>query len=200
MKLPKLDSTNNLIGFKKYTFYAAAIFIAAAFFSSCGNSLEEVSEVTEQKERPEEISINTTILYSDSAVIRLKIVTPELQRWASAEDPYVEFPKGLELFFYDSLGNIESTLKSNYGINYTEQKKVEVKYNVEVVNDKQEKLNTEHLIWEQSVDKIYTEEFVKITTPDEIIYGDGLEANQSFTKYRIKNIKGTIAVEEDSLK
>ena len=64
---------------------------------------------------------------------------------------------------------------------------------------KEEILNTEHLIWLQKEEKIYTEEFVKITTPDEIIYGDGLEANQQFTKYRIKNIKGTIAVDEDSL-
>ena len=34
--------------------------------------------------------------------------------------------------------------------------------------------------------RIFTEEYVKITTPDEIIYGDGLESNETFSKYQIK--------------
>jgi len=38
---------------------------------------------------------------------------------------------------------------------------------------------------------------VKITTADEVIYGDGLESNQDFTKYKIKNIKGTIHLKEE---
>ncbi len=169
------------------------------FFYGCSESTEEIPELVESVPKPVEISINTEILYSDSAVLRLKIVTPELQRWTNAEKPYMEFPKGLNLFFYDSLGHVESTLKADYAIQYPDEKRVEVKHNVEVVNGDEETLNTEHLIWLQAEEKIYTEEFVKITTPDEIIYGDGLEANQQFTKYRIKNIKGTIAVDEDSL-
>ncbi len=178
----------------------AATAVAAMFFNSCSDQpVEDIPELVDATDKPVEVSINTEIIYSDSAVLRLKIVTPELQRWTNAENPYVEFPKGLELFFYDSIGGLQSTLKADYAINYTEEKRVEVKHNVEVVNGKEETLNTEHLIWLQAEEKIYTEEFVKITTPDEIIYGDGLEANQQFTKYRIKNIKGTIAVEEDSL-
>ncbi len=185
--------------FKKQLDYIAATLVVAIFFIGCSNDEDVLPDLSDKAPKPVEISINTTILYSDSAVLRLKIVTPELQRWTNLETPYVEFPKGLNLFFYDSLGNVESTLKADYAINYTEEKRVEVKHNVEVVNGKDEILNTEHLIWLQKEEKIYTEEFVKITTPDEIIYGDGLEANQQFTKYRIKNIKGTIAVDEDSL-
>lgn len=168
-------------------------------FISCSNENDVLPDLENETPKPVEISINTEILYSDSAVLRLKIVTPELQRWTNLETPYVEFPKGLNLFFYDSLGNVESTLKADYAIHYTDEKRVEVKHNVEVVNGKDEILNTEHLIWLQKEEKIYTEEFVKITTPDEIIYGDGLESNEQFTKYRIKNIKGTIAVDEDSI-
>ena len=45
--------------------------------------------------------------------------------------------------------------------------------------------------------RIFTEEYVKITTPDEIIYGDGLESNETFSKYQIKNIRGSISVNSD---
>ena len=185
--------------FKKPLSHIAATLVVAMFFIGCSSDEDVLADISNIAPKPVEVSINTTIIYSDSAVLRLKIVTPELQRWTNLETPYIEFPKGLHLFFYDSLGNVESTLTADYAINYTEEKRVEVKHHVEVINGKHDILNTEHLIWLQKEEKIYTEEFVKITTPDEIIYGDGLEANQQFTKYRIKNIKGTIAVDEDSL-
>jgi len=59
------------------------------------------------------------------------------------------------------------------------------------------------LIWLQDSSKIYTDEFVKITTADEIIMGEGMEANQDFTKWKIHKIKGIINIKEedsDSLK
>ena len=73
---------------------------------------------------------------------------------------------------------------------------MEAKRNVVVVNEKGEKLNTEHLIWEEEGDRITSDAFVKITTADEILMGEGLESNQSFTKYRIKKIKGTIRLKD----
>ncbi len=37
---------------------------------------------------------------------------------------------------------------------------------------------------------------MKITTKEEVIWGDGLEANQDFSEYEIKNVKGQIAVKD----
>ena len=73
---------------------------------------------------------------------------------------------------------------------------MEAREDVVVVNTKKETLNTEHLVWNKEKKTIITEEFVKITTEDEVIFGHGLESNQDFTKYRIKNIKGTINIED----
>ena len=44
--------------------------------------------------------------------------------------------------------------------------------------------------------EIYTDDFVKITTKSEVIYGQGFVSNQNFSKYTIKNIKGTILLED----
>ena len=73
---------------------------------------------------------------------------------------------------------------------------MEAKGDVVFINEVGEKLNTEHLIWNQKEERIYSEEFVKITTADEIIWGEGFESNQSFTNFKIKHIKGTILVED----
>jgi hypothetical protein len=66
-----------------------------------------------------------------------------------------------------------------------------------MLKDKEGKiLQTELLTWDEETDRIFTDKFVKITTPTEILYGDGLEANQDFTRYEIKNIKGRIKIED----
>jgi LPS export ABC transporter protein LptC len=90
----------------------------------------------------------------------------------------------------------ETEMTAGYAVSYEGKGKMEARINVVVVNNKGETLKTQHLIWEEKTKKIYTHEFVTITTKEEILYGDGLESNQEFTKYRIKNIKGTIAVKE----
>ncbi|MGB0403193.1 MAG: LPS export ABC transporter periplasmic protein LptC [Salibacteraceae bacterium] len=198
MKQQLLDFLNNkgLITTTLYkTIKLSAALLFAAFTFSCQSESTNISEITGNSDslKPSEISLNTDILLSDSALLQIKVVTPKLLRFSDIENPYVEFPEGLTLFLYDSLGEIESSLTANYGINYTEEKRVVVKNNVIVNNNRNETLNTEQLTWIRSEKRIFTEEYVKITTPDEIIYGDGLESNESFTKYRIKNIKGVIS-------
>ncbi|HRG51298.1 MAG TPA: LPS export ABC transporter periplasmic protein LptC, partial [Bacteroidia bacterium] len=74
--------------------------------------------------------------------------------------------------------------------------KMEAKRNVVVINVKGEKLNTEHLIWDAVTKKIYTKEFVKITTKDEVLLGEGLTADQDFSKYTILHPTGTIAIND----
>jgi LPS export ABC transporter protein LptC len=76
---------------------------------------------------------------------------------------------------------------------------MEIRYNVEVINEKGEKLNTERLVWDEQKKKITSNAFVKITTAKEVITGNGLEANQDFTKYEIKNIIATIRLDDSSL-
>ncbi len=172
---------------------SAATLVAALLFS-CGNDTTELPVLESDSLKPTEISINTTILFSDSALLKIKVTTPKMLRFTDADNPFVEFPEGLVLTMFDSTGAPESTLKADYGINYPEEKRIVVKNNVEVKNNKDETLNTEMLTWYREESRIFTEEYVKITTPDEIIYGDGLESNDSFTKYRITNIRGVISV------
>lgn len=165
-------------------------------FSSCQTDIETINLITSAKNLPSESMKDAEIMYSDSGKVKMKLTGAQLDRYVDKE--YIEFPKGMKILFYDDSMKISSELKADYGIRHEKDGKMEAKRNVEVVNVKNEKLNTEHLIWDESNDKIYTEAFVKITTNDEVMYGDGLESNQDFTKYKIKNIKGTINLQEDT--
>jgi len=136
------------------------------------------------------------IIYSDSGKVKMKLTGPTLDRY-SGEKPHVIFPNGMNMLFYDDTMKVTSTLKAEYGIRYEAEGGMEAKRNVEVVNVNGDKLNTEHLIWEEGKDRIYTKEFVKITQGRDVIYGDGLESNQDFTKYKILKPKGVFTLKDD---
>jgi len=44
---------------------------------------------------------------------------------------------------------------------------------------------------------IFTYKFVSITTTTEIIYGEGMEANENFTDWKIMNPRGTFYLEHE---
>ncbi len=182
---------------------AFSFLIIIASFVSCENDVAVVNAVTSagEKAKPVEISIDVEFLYSDSAKVRSRMKSPLVEHYLGKK-PYYEMSKGMDVVFYNSLGKEETKLTANYGIGYdngsNENKMniMEAKGNVVVINEKGDKLNTEHLIWNSVTKRIYTNEFVKITTKDEVIWGDGLDANEDFTDYTIKKVKGNVFVKE----
>ncbi len=174
------------------------------FFTACENDIDVVNSVTSGNEKAQSVesSKNVEFLYSDSARVRSKLKTPLVDHFMGKK-PYYEMPKGMEVIFYDRFQKEQTKLTANYGIGYDNENKMnvmEAKGNVIVINEKGDKLNTEHLIWNSVTKKIYTTEFVKITTKDEVIWGNGLEANEDFSEYEIKQVKGTIAVKDADYK
>ena len=109
----------------------------------------------------------------------------------------VETSKDILVTYSDS-AEIKAILKSPLFKNYkSEDPYYEMPIGLEInFFSKGEKLNTEKLIWNELTQKIYSDEFVKVTQKDKIIYGDGFESDQSFTKYRIFKIKGVINLKE----
>jgi LPS export ABC transporter protein LptC len=160
---------------------------------SCENDIEKIKIITSKKSMPVERGKDVEILYSDSARIKARLLAKELNRFAEKQ-PYIEMPKGIKLYFYDSNQKVNSTLTSQYAkvLQFPDNNIMEARRKVVVVNEKNETLKTEHLIWNQKEETIVSDAYVTITTKDEIIMGEGLESNQSFTKYKIKKMKGTI--------
>jgi LPS export ABC transporter protein LptC len=167
------------------------VLIAGILFSC--NKSQLLENNISLKDLPAESGVDVEIIQSEFGKTTMRIFAPRVERFLG-ERPYVEFANGIEITFYDSAMKPETIMNSEYAINYEAEKIMEAKKNVVVVNVKGEKLNTEHLIWDQNKEIIRTEEFVTITTQDEIITGEGMEADQHFTRYRIKKIKGTFNI------
>jgi LPS export ABC transporter protein LptC len=195
MKQQPLGFLNKVLT-KKYFLIITLATLLVGFFSSCDkNEIAKIKQVTAHQDLPAESSTNVEILFSDSAKLTLRLIAQKLDRY-NGEKPYMEFHEGVKLVFYNSLQEPESQIECNYAINYINEKVMEAKDDVVVINKAGEKLNTEHLIWDQEKKIIHTDEFVRITTADETLTGTGLEASEDFSKYKILNLAGELTIEE----
>ena len=173
------------------------LFTSSIFLTSCENDIAKINLITSTDNAPVESGKSVEVIYSDSAKVKMKLISSQVDRY-TGNNPHTEMPKGVKIEFYDDSLKVKSKLTANYAMRYENKKRMEAKQNVVVTNEKGDRLNTEHLIWDEEKKIIYTEEFVKITTADEILMGDGLEANQDFSKYKIKNITGTINLNDNT--
>ena len=99
--------------------------------------------------------------------------------------------------FFDEFGKLESTLKANHAYYFKEEDQWRGRGNVEVKNvAKGNQLNTEELFWKPKSKKIFTEKFVTIRQQGDVLYGEGLTANEDLSDYVIKKPTGDLEVKE----
>lgn len=190
---------NRLFASKKnrVTHIAITIAVCVALFS-CTNDMEKIAKLTSTTELPSIIVKDIETIYSDSAVVKVRLTASEFQRYDKKDQSYDEYPSGLKVEFYNNQLQVVGQLTCEYARYYSSKNLWEARKNVEAVNfGKNEKINTEMLYWDIESEQIYTDEFVRITTQDEIIYGDGLHANQDFSAWKITKPKGTITIQDE---
>ena len=162
---------------------------------SCENDQSEIARITVRGDGPSEEIRNLVTLYSDSGRVKVKVSAPVLRRYTEPK-PLTELPKGMNIEFFDDSLRVISHLSARYAVQDVTKKTWEAREDVVVVNTKGEQINTEKLVWDEQNELLSSDRFVKITTAEEIIFGDGFEANQDFTRYRIFNVKGRITVKK----
>ncbi len=181
--------------FHQFVFNNIIALLGLAMFSYCQPDLEKIETITAKDDEPIESLFDVKIIQSSYAKTQAIIESPRMDRYEN-EEPYMELPRGLKVTFYDTLMNTKSRLKANYAISYDNKKIIEAKNDVVVTNKFNEKLNTEHLVWDQNKEIIYSEKFVKITTETEILYGKGFESDERFEKWKILHPSGTFTIED----
>ncbi len=163
---------------------------------SCDEAaIRETKKYTEEDVNME-VGQKVEILYSDSARVRVRVTAPLLHYFSDRDNPHQHFPNGIKVDFFEKDQSIRSTLVAKSADRYELKGVIEVRDSVVLTTVKNEKLETAELTWNEKEEKVYTDKFVKITQPGEVIYGYGLEANQDFSYWKLKVPKGRIKVKE----
>ncbi len=167
------------------------LILSALIFFAC--SQKELKEPLVY-EGPLSEAENVELFYSESEKVKVKMIAALVYEYENGDR---EFPKGVYLEFYDEFENLESTLRANEAYYFKDENKWRGRGNVEVMNvKKKEQLNTEELFWKPKEEKIFTEKFLTIRQEDQVVSGEGLEAKQDLSHYKITNPSGVFDMKE----
>ena len=184
--------------FIRCIFSGVLLFITITFITGCGSSADHVNILAHPLTGPVLSTKNVELVFSDSGRVQATLYSRLLNQFTTPES-YEEFPEGFRVVMYDSAFRIETTISAAYGKRIDNTRIMEAKGNVIVRNElKKQQLNTERLTWDEHRKLIFSKAPVKITTPDKVLFGDGLESNESFTRYHFLNVHGQMMVKKDS--
>lgn len=170
-------------------------------FSSCGGKKKELGEaITERDSLPSMATLGVVTYISDSGVTRYRMEAEEWLMYDRKRPSYWAFEKGVYLEQFDSLFNVDASIKADTAYFYDKQKLWKLMGNVDIKNRKGERFNTELLYWNQATEKVYSNRFIRIEQPDRIITGYGFDSNQQMTIYQIRNMGGIFYVDEEEQK
>lgn len=167
-------------------------------FPACSGRHKDIGDaITERDSLPVMDTKGVVTLISDSGVTRYRINTEEWLVFDRKNPPYWAFEKGLYLEKFDSVFNVEASIKSDTAYYYEKQKLWKLMSNVHIQNLKGEKFDTELLYWDQNKHKVYSDKRVRIEQPDQIIYAIGFESDEQMVKYRFFKTEGIFYVDEE---
>lgn len=175
----------------------AACFVASTIsLYSCG-SKEPEATVKDPETTPTQVSHNHRIINSQNGSRQYRMETPLLERYELAKQPFMEFPEGIKVeTFADSTMIIESDLVADYArLNETTQV-WEARGNVVAHNytgaNGGRTLFTEHLFWDQTKKKIYSDTTAKVIDGGSVHIGRNFEADENFETWSFHNTTGKI--------
>lgn len=175
---------------------AALLFVVSN--TACKNDLDKVAAVELPAAVPSRVTQNAEYFYSDSGLVRNRLRAGRIAEW-NTEPKHTELSDGVELLFYGPAGQPGSTLKARRGLILPGKKQMEVYDEVVFINAKGERLETEHLIWDQDSSRVFTDKAVRVQRGSDVIHGQGLDAAEDFSRYVIRHVTGTLHLQSDTL-
>lgn len=186
--------------FNSKNIFVIVVLLLTTTLLSCENDMMTVVKLSAKDSIPDIAITNVHVKQSEMGKITLELTAPRMISFQKQES-YTEFPDGLKIVFFDSINQPKSEITANYGISYDSRRTMEARGNVVVRNfQKQQQLNTESLLYDMNAKKVSTPEFVKITEPDRITLGKGMESDELFANWSIKNVTSTIYIDENKQK
>lgn len=148
----------------------------------------------ESKNYPVQESWNSKIIFTENGILRAILYSKNIKVF---ENPREKLIDELKVDFYNPQGIKTSWLTSNKGRIDDITENMYAIENVVAKNDSTNViLKTEELMWRKVDKKIISNKFVRITSPDEIIEGYGLESDQQLKNYKVFDITYQTTVEK----
>jgi hypothetical protein len=168
---------------------------------SKGKNISVVS--VDAKAVPDIHTEDVSMLISDSGITRYRLETKIWDIYSNTGEPYWYFPKKVYVERFDSLFNIEGTIRADTAYYFQKKGIWQLIKNVVVVNLEGNTFETSELFWDErapanSMDAIYTNKLAKITQINgNVQYGrNGFRTNQTLSDIRFYSFGGEFYANE----
>ena len=166
-----------------------------AVLGACKNEQMDAPTITRDNLSIEK-GKDVEIIYSDSAQVKVRVTSPTMFYYTDRGNPRQEFTEGVKAYFYDPLQNEQSVLTGKYAIRDEQKHRVIVRDSVVWLSQRDGRLETSELIWDETANVIRSTRYATITRGKEVIRGFNFETNDKLTKWKIKNPTGEVPVQE----
>ena len=184
-----------MIRFYRNITAVAALLGSAALLFSCSRQTAVVEEENNQNMMTQQ-SENLTVIQTKEGNLSFRFSAPLLEEYEYAEEPYIEFRKGIEIETYnDSTQTVEAKLSANYAIFMKRQQLWEAKGNVVVKKSNGQELYTQQLFWNEKTRRIWSNVDSKIVEESGNSYiVEGFESDDQLKDWKFRRIKGRMWV------
>ncbi len=163
--------------------------LCVLFFTACESKKDKIGAVYNG---PVEIVNDLVVKYSEQGKMKVYVKTPQSLTY---QNETRVFPDSVNISFFDSLGTVETTLRSDSGRYDRNADLYIVKGNVRVVKlETHQILTTTELSWSPGTRKVFTDKALSIrnTRTTEITNAVGMDAEQDFSRIKLRKMTGTV--------
>lgn len=160
----------------------ATAFAVAFVVYSC-NDKDPVSEGASKAEKPVQIVHDMFVVQSENGLLQMRMEASLMERYENDSLSYELFPEGFAVYGYNEEGLLETEIVSDNARHEKFKKDDKETWaafgNVVVKNIiEKERMETDTLYWDRKNEKIYTDCYVRMFSPDGFMQGYGMESDQ----------------------
>jgi len=176
----------------KHSFLNIVTIIIVTMFFSCDGTLKDVQRFNHSTFMPTGEADSINLRYTDSGRIKSILQSPKMLDYASLENPFTEFPKGVLVTMYDE--NDKTTIiTSKYAISYKKTGIIDLQGDVTIISHDGKKLETSQLYFDQKNEWFFTEEFFKFTdSAGGFLQGPGVDFSKDFKIFNMQKSSGEV--------
>lgn len=173
---------------KTYLYFS----ILSILFVSCENDMRAVNELSIKKIGVEEGKYIESYM-STAGKVKAKLTAPLMLR-SQYDSAKVEFPKTLNVQFYDSLLKPESFLFAKYGKYLEYDNTILLRDSIVLYNIKNDTLWCNQLLWDQNKGTFFTDKPVVISQDNgsirQKVFARGMQSDQAFKNIDLFKVGG----------
>lgn len=166
---------------------------------ACESNYQNVKNLSLSDGAPIAEGKNINFKYTDSGKLVTNLLAEKLLDYSNLDFPYKEFPKGVEVLFWNENGE-KSTVISDYAIQFDKTGLVDLRKNVVLVTADSVVLKADQLYWDQKNEWVFTDQPYQIKFKDGS-YNEGarFDGNQDFTIFLSRKNQGVQLIDKNKI-